>query len=114
MTEPFIQATDLVKTYQAGKRVVRALDDLSLSVPQGTVQALLGPNGAGKTTTVIPTKSISGDARANARASTSSTSVPISVSRITRLGFFAIESGPAFALETKLQMFTLSIICSRN
>ncbi|MDA9786591.1 ATP-binding cassette domain-containing protein [Pontimonas sp.] len=52
MSEPFIQASNLVKTYQAGKRAVKALDDLSLSVPRGTVQALLGPNGAGKTTTV--------------------------------------------------------------
>ncbi len=52
MTEAFIQASNLVKTYTAGKRVVRALDDLSLSVPRGTVQALLGPNGAVKTTTV--------------------------------------------------------------
>ena len=52
MADPLILATDLVKTYTAGKRIVRALDGLSLSVPQGTVQALLGPNGAGKTTTV--------------------------------------------------------------
>ncbi|MGZ4609887.1 MAG: ATP-binding cassette domain-containing protein, partial [Actinomycetes bacterium] len=43
-----IVAEGLVKTYGD----VRALDDLSLSVPQGTVLGLLGPNGAGKTTTV--------------------------------------------------------------
>jgi ABC-2 type transport system ATP-binding protein len=50
--EAFIEARNLVKTYQASKKTVRALDDLSLSVPQATVQALLGPNGAGKTTAV--------------------------------------------------------------
>ena len=49
----FIEAHDLIKTYTPkGAPIVRALDGLSLSVPQGTVMALLGPNGAGKTTTV--------------------------------------------------------------
>jgi ABC-2 type transport system ATP-binding protein len=43
-----IVAEDLVKTYGE----VRALDGLSLTVPQGTVLGLLGPNGAGKTTVV--------------------------------------------------------------
>jgi ABC-2 type transport system ATP-binding protein len=43
-------AEHLVKTYDKGR--VRALDDLSLDVEEGTVLSVLGPNGAGKTTTV--------------------------------------------------------------
>ena len=43
-------AQHLVKTYRNGE--VRALDDLSLDVEEGTVLGVLGPNGAGKTTTV--------------------------------------------------------------
>ena len=49
-----IEAEQLVKIYRAkrGAPEVRALDGVSLSVPEGTVLGLLGPNGAGKTTTV--------------------------------------------------------------
>ena len=43
-------AENLVKTYRKGE--VKALDDLSLDVEEGTVLSVLGPNGAGKTTTV--------------------------------------------------------------
>ncbi|MFB6250997.1 MAG: ABC transporter ATP-binding protein [Halobellus sp.] len=43
-----IQATELRKAY--GSDV--ALDDVSLSIPSGTVYGFLGPNGAGKTTTM--------------------------------------------------------------
>src|SRR5947208_8042560 len=44
-----IEAKDLVKTYPGD---VRALDELSFSVEEGTVFGLLGPNGAGKSTAV--------------------------------------------------------------
>jgi ABC-2 type transport system ATP-binding protein len=47
-----ISAEGLVKTYRSRKTEVRALDNLDLTVTEGTVLGLLGPNGAGKTTTV--------------------------------------------------------------
>ena len=43
-----IQLENVTKTYKGKK----AVDNLSLTVEEGTVVALLGPNGAGKTTTV--------------------------------------------------------------
>ena len=45
-----VSAEHLVKSYNKG--AVKALDDLSLDVAEGTVLSVLGPNGAGKTTTV--------------------------------------------------------------
>ncbi|MEU4192625.1 ATP-binding cassette domain-containing protein [Kribbella sp. NPDC026611] len=54
MATPAIDAADLVKTYPAGRKKppLRALDGLTVSVPEGVVLGLLGPNGAGKSTTV--------------------------------------------------------------
>ncbi len=45
---PVIELEDLVKSYGP----VKALNGLSLQVPQGSLFGLLGPNGAGKTTTL--------------------------------------------------------------
>lgn len=43
---------DLIKIENVTKRFANhvALDDVSLSIPQGSIYGLLGPNGAGKTT----------------------------------------------------------------
>src|SRR5690349_6192560 len=44
----------IIETREVSKRFGRfdAIEDLSLSVPEGSVYALIGPNGAGKTTTI--------------------------------------------------------------
>ncbi|MEM7568390.1 MAG: ABC transporter ATP-binding protein [Pseudomonadota bacterium] len=49
MSNAAIEIIGLTKVYGGGKK---ALDDVSLTVPQGSMFALLGPNGAGKSTTI--------------------------------------------------------------
>ena len=43
-----VEVRNLTKTFAQ----VRALDDLSLTVPEGAVYGLVGPNGAGKSTLI--------------------------------------------------------------
>ena len=45
---------DILKVNNVSKRYTNhvALDDVSLSVPEGSIYGLLGPNGAGKTTLI--------------------------------------------------------------
>lgn len=45
-----IQLSELRKTYQVGKQVVRALDGVSMSVNANEYVALMGPSGSGKST----------------------------------------------------------------
>ncbi|MCX7732487.1 MAG: ABC transporter ATP-binding protein [candidate division WOR-3 bacterium] len=53
---PALLCDNVVKLFRRGrglkKKVVRALDGASLTIPQGELFGLLGPNGAGKTTLV--------------------------------------------------------------
>ncbi len=52
--EPVIEIRNLTKDYRDfwGRRKVRAVNSLSLTINKGEVFGLLGPNGSGKTTTM--------------------------------------------------------------
>ncbi|MEZ6212137.1 MAG: ATP-binding cassette domain-containing protein [Phycisphaerales bacterium] len=54
MTEPAIQISNVTKRFK--EKV--AVNDLSLTVPEGSLCGFLGPNGAGKTTTIRMVMSI--------------------------------------------------------
>jgi ABC-2 type transport system ATP-binding protein len=47
-----IEIRDLSVTFESGRKTVRAVRNLSLAVPEGSVFGFLGLNGAGKTTTM--------------------------------------------------------------
>lgn len=47
-----IEVTNLEKSSEHKNNVVKAVNSLTLTIPQGEAFGLLGPNGAGKATTM--------------------------------------------------------------
>ena len=45
-----LKLTDICKDYEQGKRTVRVLKNINLTVEQGEYLAIMGPSGSGKTT----------------------------------------------------------------
>ena len=45
-----IRAEHLTRSYQMGENVIRAVDDISFSIPEGKYTIILGTSGAGKST----------------------------------------------------------------
>jgi ABC-type lipoprotein export system ATPase subunit len=47
---PLVQAQHLSKNYPMGRSVVKALRDVSFTVPRGSFTVIAGPSGSGKST----------------------------------------------------------------
>ena len=45
-----LRAEGLWKLYESGESVIQAVQDVSLSIKQGSMVAIMGPSGCGKTT----------------------------------------------------------------
>ncbi len=81
----FIEAKNVIKQYANH----RALDDVSINVPQGKIFGLLGPNGAGKTTLIRIINNItapdSGEVLFNGH--------PLNSADVSRIGYLPEERG---------------------
>jgi putative ABC transport system ATP-binding protein len=48
--QPIVSATDLSRVFGEGEAAVRALDEVTVDLPQGRLAAIMGPSGSGKST----------------------------------------------------------------
>lgn len=52
MNKTVVEVKNLTKKFTSGKKIIKAVDNISFSIKEGEIVGLLGPNGAGKTTTI--------------------------------------------------------------
>ena len=52
MADPIINLQDINVTFKQGKKVVRAVQDVSLAIQPGDIYGIVGYSGAGKSTLV--------------------------------------------------------------
>ncbi len=62
-----LEVDGLSVAYRTGRSWLQALDDVSLSIPQGSVLGLVGESGSGKSTVVLALLGLLGPARVTAR-----------------------------------------------
>jgi ABC-2 type transport system ATP-binding protein len=85
--QPAMQLSGVTKSYAEHL----AVDDLSLTVPAGTIYGILGPNGAGKSTTIRMAMGII--ARDSGRAELLGVDPSIDRSVLSRVGYLPEERG---------------------
>lgn len=95
---------DIIKAENITKRFTNhvALDDVSVSIPEGSIYGLLGPNGAGKTTLIRIINHItapdSGTVTFNGH--------PLTANDVVNIGYLPEERG----LYKKMKVGDLSLI----
>lgn len=80
-----LEAKNIVKQYATH----RALDDVSVSIPRGSIYGLLGPNGAGKTTLIRIINQITGPDSGSVLFD----GRPLQPSDVARIGYLPEERG---------------------
>src|SRR5919109_5525622 len=51
MANPIITLENVTRTFQVKRQIIKAVDDVSLSICEGEIMCLVGESGCGKTTT---------------------------------------------------------------